>query len=107
MLKARELPFDGRLEEAEKLKKTGNDALEKGDYDAANHCYEQCLSVFKWAENTDPNWKNKGIRDETLVEKSWLGDNEEEEKKVREEEDETFILFISYDLALCRLTSRL
>ena len=79
---AREMEFPEMMEEAKKLKMTGNDAISKGDYMAANHCYEQALSVFKYAVNTDPDWKNKGMRDDSLTESSYTCKSKEEEKEV-------------------------
>jgi len=40
----------------------GNEVME------ANHLYEQALSLFKWATNDDPKWKEKGMRDESISE---------------------------------------
>jgi len=83
---ARSADFAGMMEAAEKLKKTGNEAFSKQDFMAANHCYEQAVSIFKYAENVDPNWKDngKGMRDDSLVKKSYECKGEEEEGKVRD-----------------------
>ncbi|GMI07190.1 hypothetical protein TrRE_jg4931 [Triparma retinervis] len=80
---ARGMAFGPMLSEAEKLKALGNGALGEGDFMKANHCYEQALSVFKYAENVDPDWKSKGMRDDSLVERSYLCASSSEESAVR------------------------
>ncbi len=75
---ARGADFPDRIEFAIKMKDAGNDFLKQGGYLDANHAYEQALAVFKWAENTDPDFKNKGIKDESLVEHEYSPSDDQE-----------------------------
>jgi len=71
IIKARTMEYGQRMAVAQEMKNKGNDSLNCGDAMDANHCYEQALAVFKWAENTDPDWKKKGIKDADLSESSY------------------------------------
>jgi len=65
----RALGFEERLEAADKLKVLGNSHAKDGSHvESLNH-YEMALSVFKWIKNTNPRWKNEGIRDDFIEEK--------------------------------------
>ena len=54
--------------------------MAEDNYLDANHKYEQALSVFVWAENTHPDWKNRGMRDEDLKEGAYTDFKSEAEK---------------------------
>mmetsp|Transcript_18241 Transcript_18241/g.37203 ORF Transcript_18241/g.37203 Transcript_18241/m.37203 type:complete len:568 (+) Transcript_18241:142-1845(+) len=95
---ARDNPsFEEKMKFAESLKSEANELLNANKLLDANHKYEQALSVFVWAENTDPDWKNKGMQDKTLKEDSFTDFKSEDEKtKV-----ETFLRAVYLNLALC------
>ena len=61
---ARLMDFDGRKEVAEKKKENGNDLLKKGKQMDANYQYEQCLAIWKWAENTGGRRANRASFEE-------------------------------------------
>jgi|AntRauTorckE5430_2_1112549.scaffolds.fasta_scaffold07420_3 tetratricopeptide (TPR) repeat protein len=60
---ARAAPFEERFETATKLKMLGNKFAKDGNHVDSLNQYEMSLSVFKWIENSNPNWKNEGIKD--------------------------------------------
>ncbi|TMW60864.1 hypothetical protein Poli38472_000906 [Pythium oligandrum] len=66
VLSQRDKNFPDRIEAAEAMKSSGNDHFSKGDFDEAVAEYEKALAVFKYAENTDPGWKKKGIEDKDI-----------------------------------------
>ena len=88
--------FDEKMKFAETLKSEANQLLNAGKLLDANHKYEQALSVFVWAENTDPDWKNKGMQDKSLKEDSFT-DFKSEDEKVKVE---TFLKAVYLNLAL-------
>lgn len=51
--------FDARLAAAGELKSTGNSAFNEGRFGDALFQYEKALSVFRYLENSNPNWKNQ------------------------------------------------
>jgi len=56
---SRNKPFVQRMIDAMKWKKEGNKAIDDGDFKSAIIKYEIALSVFKYLENHNPNWKNE------------------------------------------------
>ena len=64
VIEARQKPFEERLTAAQAIKDEGNAGFRAGDYLTASLKYEYAAAVFKWCENTNPDWKKKGIRDE-------------------------------------------
>jgi len=81
---ARAAPFEERIEEATKLKMLGNAFAKDGsDVDSLNQ-YEFALAVFKWLNNTNPNWKTEGIKDDFLEEKAFQPSNENQRRQVLE-----------------------
>lgn len=52
-------------------------------FDEAAHEYEQSLSIFKWIENSNPNWKNEGILDEHLTYHEYQGETPEEQAQLK------------------------
>jgi len=99
VIAARKMEFLERKDFCEKMKVLGNGSLEKGDMMDANHCYEQALAVFKFAENTNPDWKNKGIKDDDLTESSFEIDTIFNPQQVRE--IESLLLACYLNLAYC------
>lgn len=55
----RNLDFVDRIAAARQMKKDGNNAFKKGLWDEAMMHYEKALSVFRYLENTNPEWKNQ------------------------------------------------
>ncbi len=62
----RELPIAERLPEATKFKEEGNELFRKKAYAGAIEQYEAALGAFRYAKQLDPDWKKKGIKDETI-----------------------------------------
>merc|ERR1712159_919536 len=65
-LRLRSLPAAERLEGAAALKEEGNEHFRKKKYASAVECYEAAVGAFRYAKQLDPDWKNKGIKDETI-----------------------------------------
>ena len=55
------LPFDDRVAQAFELKAIGNKQVQEMHFDDAIHSYTRCLSIFRWIENTLPDWRRKVI----------------------------------------------
>jgi len=68
VLELRGLPLAERLAQAMALKDCGNERFKARALSEAIHLYEQAAGVFRYATNTDPDWKSKGLRDETIAE---------------------------------------
>jgi len=63
--------YEKLMKRGKEIKEDANGKLTSNNGQAvleANHLYEQALSLFKWAQNNDPEWKSKGMRDESLSE---------------------------------------
>ena len=73
--------FEEKMKFAESLKSGANELLGSGKLLDANHMYEQALSLFIWAENTNPDWKNSGMKDTDLKEDSFTDYKSEDERK--------------------------
>jgi len=65
---------DFRLDSLEKKlqlfqakKAEGSDFVNSGEFQKALHRYEEALTVFRWVENANPNWRNSGIEDSDLT----------------------------------------
>ena len=65
-LELRKLPVGERLAGAAKLKEEGNELFRKQAYAGAVECYEAALGAFRYLKQLDPEWKSKGIKDETI-----------------------------------------
>lgn len=74
VLQLRELPVEERLKRARTLKDEGNEQFRAQAFTAAIELYEQAAGAFRYARHTDPDWKQKGIRDEAIEEVDELGD---------------------------------
>ena len=48
------------------LKEEGNEHFRNKRYAPALECYEAAVGAFRYAKQLDPDWKNKGIKDETI-----------------------------------------
>lgn len=51
--------FRDRMKDAIRMKEEGNSRFEEGNYLDAIHKYEMAVSVFKYLENVNPNWKTE------------------------------------------------
>ena len=60
--------FNVRLAAASHIKDEGNVAYHEGRLSDALSQYEKALSVFRYLENTNPEWKTEGIKDEFINE---------------------------------------
>ena len=56
---ARAADFDERLAAANAKKSQGNELVKQRNYFDAQMEYEKALSVFKYCENLNPNWRNQ------------------------------------------------
>ena len=65
-LRLRDLPASERLEGAAKIKEQGNDFFKRQKFSSAVECYEAAVGVFRYAKQLDPDWKKKGIKDESI-----------------------------------------
>ena len=78
MAARKQCTFSKRLETANQMKQEGNTNFRDGRlYDALNK-YEMALSVFRYLENTNPQWKSEGIKDKFIVEVEYKGKDEKE-----------------------------
>lgn len=85
---------------ASDCKQLGNLCYEKKEYADAIHQYERALSVFKWIEPLDPDWRKKGIEDETQKECAYLCKSEPEQSLVNQ-----LALSCLSNLSICYLKS--
>ena len=70
--------FSKRLETANQMKQEGNTNFREGRLDDALNKYEMALSVFRYLENTNPQWKSEGIKDKFIFEVEYKGKDEKE-----------------------------
>ncbi|RHY23659.1 hypothetical protein DYB32_009100 [Aphanomyces invadans] len=75
IVSARQEPFEARLRLANEIKAQGNSHFGKGEFEEAVAQYEKALALFKYCENTDPDWKKKGIRDDDIIVVDYKADN--------------------------------
>ncbi|GFH60479.1 hypothetical protein CTEN210_16955 [Chaetoceros tenuissimus] len=80
----RELPFDSRFELATRFKLEGNEKVKEGLFSEALTLYEKSFALFRWIENTNPNWQNDTIKDEFIKEHSFESNNPDEIKQVNQ-----------------------
>ncbi|KAF0694410.1 Aste57867_14707 [Aphanomyces stellatus] len=66
ILAAREKPFEERMQLASEIKVEGNKHFSDKNFEEAVAQYEKALAIFKYCENSDPEWKKKGIRDDDI-----------------------------------------
>ncbi len=59
VIDSRNKPFVQRIKDAVKWKEEGNKAMEEGNFIDAITKYEIALSVFKYLENCNANWKTE------------------------------------------------
>ena len=97
-LELRKLPVSERLAGAAKLKEQGNDFFRKQVFASAIEAYEAAFGAFHYAKQLDPDWKKKGIKDETIVLVDERGDTDDEKKAVND-----FLLSCYNNLAACFL----
>ena len=83
VIDAREKAFEERLNEAVRIKEEGNSAFQEGRLKDAISKYESALSIFRYLENTNPDWKTEGINDAFIEEHSYEGSNNKECKQIK------------------------
>lgn len=64
----RALPIDELLAAAEGRKEAGNQLYEENRHEEACQAYASALGCVRYYKSTDPDWRQKGFSDETLVE---------------------------------------
>jgi len=81
----RELPFDEKMIQSEKIKQEGNELYKKKNFGDAVDKYEEAMSLFHYCYSKDPGWRknNKGIDDDLLVLVDDEGENEEMATQVK------------------------
>jgi tetratricopeptide (TPR) repeat protein len=64
----RALPIDELLTAAEGRKEAGNQLYEENRHEDACQAYSSALGCVRYYKSTDPDWRQNGFTDETLVE---------------------------------------
>lgn len=83
--KARKLDlFSERLAAANLIKEEGNVAFRDGRLNDAREKYETALSVFRFLENTNLQWKSEGIKDKYIKEVEYECKDDEEHEKINQ-----------------------
>ncbi|GFH51817.1 hypothetical protein CTEN210_08293 [Chaetoceros tenuissimus] len=80
----RDLPFDSRIDLANSFKLEGNEKVKEGLFSEALTLYEKSFALFRWVENTNPNWRNDTIKDEFMKEHSFGSNNLDEINQVNQ-----------------------
>lgn len=76
--------FTDRFDAAMTWKDDGNAAYREGRFDEALEKYQASLAIFRFVENTNPNIKNEGIKDEYLRETIYVPENNDEQQQLQE-----------------------
>ena len=76
--------FTDRLGAAIAWKEDGNAAYRDGQFDEALEKYQMSLSLFRFVENTNPNIKNEGIKDEYLKEIIYIPKSNDEQLQMEQ-----------------------
>ena len=84
MAARKQCTFSKRLETANQMKQEGNTNFRDGRLDDALNKYEMALSVFRYLENTNPQWKSEGIKDKFIVEVEYKGKDEKEYQQLNQ-----------------------
>ena len=84
MAARKQCTFSKRLETANQMKQEGNTNFREGRLDDALNKYEMALSVFRYLENTNPQWKSEGIKDKFIVEVEYTGKDEDERQQLNQ-----------------------
>ncbi|OQS01663.1 hypothetical protein ACHHYP_00429 [Achlya hypogyna] len=87
-----------RLDAADEIKKKGNARFEDKQFDEAVAQYEMGLALFKYCENTDPDWKKKGIRDDDIRVVDCAPDNAEERAELT-----ALMLSLYLNISVCKM----
>ena len=90
--------FSERLNTAMTWKEEGNASYRDGQFDDALEKYKMALSLFRHVENSNPNIKNEGIKDEYLREVIYVAKSEDEKMQLQH-----FLVKIYNNLALVAL----
>ena len=64
----RSLPFAEKIQQAQALKSEADMALRSGNKQDASYKYELSIGIFRYLYNTNPEWKKRGINDDTIRE---------------------------------------
>ena len=67
VLSARTKPFKERMNDAIQFKMDGNTAMQENCYAEAIIKYEIALSVFKYLENVNPDWKTEVSEEDKII----------------------------------------
>ncbi|ETV71185.1 hypothetical protein, variant [Aphanomyces astaci] len=98
IVSGREKPFDERLRLATEIKVQGNVHFAKGEFEEAVAQYEKALALFKYCENTDPDWKKKGIRDDDIYVVDYKPDNVHDQSQL-----DTLKVTLYLNISVCKL----
>ena len=90
--------FTEQFDAAMAWKEDGNAAYREGRFDVALEKYKMSLTLFRYVENSNPNIKNEGIKDEYLREIMYVPKNNDEEQQLHQ-----FLVKLYNNLALTSL----
>ncbi len=82
--KAREQDFEDRYKDGVGFKNLRNEKFKDLKYEDAIASYEMALAVFRYLVNTNPSWKNEGIKDDFFREERFETSSESEKCQVHE-----------------------
>lgn len=63
----RDEPGGKKIAAFELKKNEGTELFKNDEYQKALYKYEEALTVFRWVQNKNQNWKNSGIEDTDLT----------------------------------------
>lgn len=101
----RRLPYDQKMEQAQKLKKTGNDLFSERNFTDAVDRYEEAGGLFYYCYSSDPEWRknNRGIDDDVLHLVDDLKEGSEELSASEQAEIKKLRLTCCLNLGACKI----
>lgn len=76
--------FTERFDAAMTWKEDGNAAYREGRFDEAFENFKMSIALFRFVENTNPNVKKEGIKDEYLRETIYIPKNDDEQLQLQQ-----------------------
>jgi len=84
------------LEFAAENKESGNNKFKEGLFQEAVNDYIKVMSVLRWMQNEDPDWQQKDIDDEYIINRAFVSYNEAEIEQAKDIE-----VLVLLNLARC------